>query len=236
MSRIRTKIEAEQRPVRQLRIELVTRSDIERFLNAAVQLAKIMDIELEAVFIQDQKMLDAAALPMVQEICLWTAREQHTSTTMLARSMQIQAQQTKTLLAEIAEREAISYTFVSDQDQSVEPEVDLPESCIRWVGGRKLSSRLDICPVCVVDSGDKAGQVCLQQAAELSARTNRPLRVYKLDSGNECEHQPDIDDLEAWLQHDRDMACFVLFLPKSTYTKYRGGSVLEHTPFPVLLV
>lgn len=229
-------MEAEQRPVRQLRIELDTRSDIERFLNAAVQLAKIMEVELEAVFIQDQQMLDAAALPMVQEVCLWTAREQHTSPAILARSMRIQAQQTRTLLAEIAEREAVSYSFLSDQDQPAEPEVDMPESCIRWVGGRGLSSRLDVCPVCVIDSGDRAGHACLQQAAELSTRTNRPLKVYKLDGGDEREHRSEVDDLEGWLQHARNMACFVLFLPKSTFMKCRGGSVLEHTPFPVLLV
>jgi DNA-binding transcriptional regulator LsrR (DeoR family) len=226
----------EQRPVRQLRVELATRSDIERFLNAAVQLAKIMDVELEAVFLRDQGMLDAAALPMVQEVCLWTAKEQHTSTTILSRSMRIQAQQIRTLLAKIAKREAVSYSFVSEQSQLVEPEVIMAESCIRWVGGRGLSSRPDIFPVCVIDSGDEAGQACLRQAAELSARTNRPLKVYKLDGGSESEHQAEINDLDDWLQHARNMACFVLFMPKSTYTKYRGASVLEQIPFPVLLV
>ncbi len=75
----------DQTGIRQLRIELLVRSDIERFLNSAVQLAKIMDIELEAIFIQDQGMLNAAALPLVQEVCLWTAEERVTSTTLLSK-------------------------------------------------------------------------------------------------------------------------------------------------------
>ena len=107
--------------IRQLRIELATRSDIVRFLNAAVRLAKIMGAELEAVFLQDQEMLDAAALPIVQEVCLWTAQEQHTSTTLLSRSMRIQAKQTQTLLAEIAGREAVPCSYVFEQNQLVEP-------------------------------------------------------------------------------------------------------------------
>lgn len=222
--------------IRQLRIELATRSDIVRFLNAAVRLAKIMGVELEAVFLQDQGMLDAAALPIVQEVCLWTAEEQHTSTTLLSRSMRIQAKQTQTLLAEIARREAVPCSYVFDQNQIVEPEETLAESCIRWVGGSSLSSRPDTCPVCVIDSGDNAGQACLQQAADLSSRANRPLRVYKLDGSNQSEHQAKIDNLDHCLQQAGNLPCFVLFMPKSTYENYLGTRMLDLIPFPVLLV
>jgi len=226
----------EQRPVGPLRVELVARSDIKRFLNAAVQLAKVMEVELEAVFLQDPEILDAAALPMVQEVCLWTAREQYTSTTMLAKSMRIQARQTRTLLADIAEREAVPCSFVTVQNGLSGPGASTLEPGICWVGGKGLSTNFYGCPVCVIDSGDKAGQACLPQAAECSAKTNRPLRVYKLGGGNKRDQQPDIDALYAWLQSARDMACYILFMPKSTYTKYRSDYVLKHVPFPVLLV
>jgi len=150
--------------------------------------------------------------------------------------MRIQARQTRTLLAEIAEREAVSHSFVMEKSWFTGPEESMPEPGIRWVGGKGLLSCFDSCPVCVIDSGDKAGRACLKQAAELSSRSNRPLKVYKLGSVNEREQQSDIDDLDTWLQNARDMACFVLFMPKSTYTKYRGDGVLKHIPFPVLLV
>ncbi len=244
----------DQTGIRQLRIELLVRSDIERFLNSAVQLAKIMDIELEAIFIQDQGMLNAAALPLVQEVCLWTAEERVTSTTLLSKSMRIQAKQTRTLLAQIAEREAVSYSFSSNQKRPAQRSRDGSESSILWAGGRGLSSQPGTCPVCVLLSSDNASSACLQQATNFSERTARPLRIYVLEKDKVSRKRRAeikemlakdrqlefdinaIDDLDTWLQHARDMACFVLFMPKHAYTKCRRTSALEHIPFPVLLV
>lgn len=240
--------------IRQLRIELLIRSDIERFLKSAVQLAKLMDIELEAIFIQDQGMLNAAALPLVQEVCLWTAEEQLTTTTLLSSSMRIQAQQTRTLLAQIAEREAVPYSFASCQKRPARRNVDVSESSILWAGGRGLSSRPRTCPVCVLISSDNASSFCLQQAADFSVKTARPLRIFvpgknKLSSKRRAEIKETlekdgllefdinaIDDLDTWLQRARDMACFVLFMPRQTDTKCRSTRALERIPFPVLLV
>ena len=240
--------------IRQLRIELLIRSDIEHFLKSAVQLAKLMDIELEAIFIQDQGILNAAALPLVQEVCLWTAEEQLTSTTLLSRSMRIQVQQSRTVLAQIAEREAVPYSFASSKQRPARGNVDASESSILWAGGRGLSSRPGTCPVCVLISRDNVSSSCLQQAADFSVKVARPLSIYVLEKNKvsskrraeikeilEKYRLPEfdinaIDDLDTWLQCARDMACFVLFMPRQTYTKCRSTRALEHISFPVLLV
>lgn len=244
----------DQQYMPQLRIDLVIRSDIEHFLKSAVRLAKIMDIELEAVFIQDQSMLDAAALPLVQEVCLWTAKEQATSTSLLAKSMRIQAQQMSVLLAEIAESEAVPYSFVSRLSRPARQNVDSSELSIFWAGGRGLSLWPNSCPVCVLIDSDHLAPACLRQAAEFSKKTDRLLNVYVLGSdgvSRQCRAEireillknsklefdiKVIDDLDLWLQKASNMACFVLFMPRRAYTECHMNNALEQISFPVLLV
>ena len=85
----------DQRHVSRLTVELAVRSDMERFMRSAVHLAKILDSELQVVSRQDVSILRAAALPVVHEVCLWTARERQISTGTLSRSIRIQARQAK---------------------------------------------------------------------------------------------------------------------------------------------
>lgn len=225
----------EQQGVSQLWIELVVRSDIERFLNTAVKLAKIMGIELKAVFRRDNTVLKAASLPMVHEVCLWTAQEKLISTSLLLKAMRIQEKQVRNRLASIAKREAVSCSFVSSQELDRDEDVDRVVPCIHLIGGRGFSSRSEMNPVCAIDSGDSAGHTCLQLATHFSIRTGRPLKVYSLEDGKgpQAKH----DRPKSWFDGVQDKSCFVLFMPKGAYAKYRGGAVsLERTPFPVLLV
>ncbi len=223
-----------------LHIELAVRSDIERFLRTAVRLAKLMDTGLEVVFRQDREMLDAAALPFVQEVCLWTGQERLTSRSLLASSMRIQAQQTRKLLAHIAEREAVAYTFTAEQEDSLTG-AGVSESTVYWVGGRCLSTRSENCPVCVLTDGDSREE-SLQQAADFARRTGRGLKIYSIGdalsprglAGN--VELVAVDDLHEWLRQATEMQCFVLFMHRRLYAGIAELKALHSVPYPVLLV
>ena len=218
-----------------LTIELAVRSDLERFMRTAVRLAKFLGSELQVVSRQDTSVLQAAALPVVQEICLWTAREQQISTGTLSRSIRIQSRQAKIRLARIAEREAVSCSFVSSPEGEASAEESTPPpGSIRWIGGRGLSVQAESCPVCVLDSGDSTGQACMQQATRLAARAHRPLKVFTLRS--QSGEKGKIRSVDQMLRHAHSLPCFALFIPESEYLKCRERKLLEQVPFPVLLV
>ena len=217
-----------------LMIELAVRSDMERFLHTAVRLAKILDIDLRVVSRQDPSVLRAAALPVVQEVCLWTAREQQISTGTLSRSIRILSRQARARLERMAEREAVACSFVSGpESESHLEEAGSTERQIRWVGGRGISARSDTHPVCVLDSGDAAGQACLQQAARLANRAHRPLKIYSMKGKDE---KGDVESADRFLQQAQGLTCFVLFMPESAYLKCNDRNLLNNAPFPVLLV
>ena len=224
-----------------LRIELAVRSDIERFLRAAVRLAKMMDSPLEVVFRQDREMLDAAALPFVQEVCLWTGQERLTSRSLLASSMRIQARQTHKLLAHIAEHEAVAYSFTAEQDASQAPGAAAASS-VQWVGGRCLSTRTEHCPVCVLTDDQACGRESLRQASEFARRSGRGLKVYHLGEPLAAEglegsvERVAVEDLHHWLQGVARIPCFVLFLPRHLYSSAEELKALHNVPYPVLLV
>lgn len=235
------KTTAESETRQSLRIELAVRSDIERFLRAAVRLAKMMDTGLEVVFRQDREMLDAVALPFVQEVCLWTGEERLTSRSLLASSMRIQARQTRKLLAHIAEREAVAYTFTSEQEER-NAEDGQAESSVQWVGGRCLSTRTEHCPVCVLMGQDEEGRRSLSQAADFARRTGRDLKVFSLgrtpapQEPRLNQHVVAVADLGDWLRQSGQMDCYVLFMPKALYVGSAEMKAVHGVPYPVLLV
>lgn len=227
--------------VQVLRIELAVRTDLERFLRSAVRLAKMMDTGLEVVFREDREMLDAAALPFVHEVCLWTGEERLTSSKLMASSMRIQARQAHKLLAHIAQHEAVAFTFVSEQDARPAGERVLA-TAVQWVGGRCLSTRSENCPVCVLAEAGGSDRDGLQQALAFARRTGRALKIYTLGDTDRVTGlngdvtQVAVEDFERWLQHAGEMGCFVLFMPRRLYSDASAMKALHSVPYPVLLV
>ncbi len=238
--------------IHKLRVRLEIRSDIERFLGSVVDLAKILDTEIAAVFLADEALLNAAALPVVQEVLLWTARERGTSTTLLSQAMSRQARHMERLLARIAERKAVPYSFTVNHHSTHLHTDDAPSSAL-WVGGRCLSCEPDLLPVCVIDTGDESSQRGIWLAARLCTKTQRPLKAYTLTSSpeptpssraetesalnkqgiNSLETEV-IEDFSTWLKQIK--RCFVLIIPESSYTQSQVETQPVQTAFPVLLV
>lgn len=220
----------EANPAQQLIFELGMHSDMQRFLHSAVQLAKFMNLSLAAILQQDERLLQAASVPVVREVCLWTAHERQTSTSYLARSMRIQARLAGNLLTQIAEREHVACTLVArqqapDQDQET-------ASAIFWAGGQGLNPARAQFPVCAVDSGEPSAHNCLAQAARLANSSHRPLKVYKLEG---AAHGADPEVMRVWLRDARELPCYALFIPRSLYPRPSRVDMLDRLPFPVLL-
>ncbi|MBW1882245.1 MAG: universal stress protein [Deltaproteobacteria bacterium] len=77
----------------------------------AVEVAAAFGAKIEGLFVEDREMLDLADHPLAREVDIFGARTQPVERARLERSLRAQAVRARTLLARVAGRRGIAWTF-----------------------------------------------------------------------------------------------------------------------------
>jgi hypothetical protein len=80
-------------------------------LEAAAALAAGLQSELSALFIEDERLLRVAALPMAHEMGLWSAQRQRIALEDMERALRIQAERLRQAVGQTARRLTLTWTL-----------------------------------------------------------------------------------------------------------------------------
>jgi hypothetical protein len=101
-----------------------------RELEAAAALAGRIGAELTGLFVEDATLLRFAALPFAREIGLATAARRRTGVDAMERSLQALAREARRVLAGVAERQAVRWSFRVERGASPEALLAAAAACM----------------------------------------------------------------------------------------------------------
>ncbi len=187
-------------------------------LEAAAQLAALLQAELHGLFVQDINLLRLAELPIAHYVPMHTGVGEQLNPVIVGRALRAQASHLRQRLAGVADRARVSYTFrsvqghVADELLSAAREADLLivgracaskrraplGSTARAAARRSAPSVLVVRrgvafrePLMVVYEDSRAGAKTLGVAMELAAAVEHPLSVLVVAEGE--KNGPDIE-------------------------------------------
>lgn len=172
----------------EVRVLLDSRSGQTCFLESAAFLAKVLRGRLRGLLVEDLALLQAAELPFVQEISLWSAEERDTSAVSMARSFRAYARHIERKLEQIALRERIEWSFQSVSGSQVQRLLENGSTngfaVVAGESGqiRRAGQNRDKAPVDVFFTGSAVAERAMLAALEIAGGSHRPL-VVRVNSG-----------------------------------------------------
>lgn len=162
------------------------RSQLES-LTAAAALARMMNVRLQGLYIEEENLLRAADLNLSREISLWSAQERHMTGESIERMLRANARHKQKELEQVARKEKVEYSFQIIRGGRVRwIQESVNTSGVLFIGGKDMAPRryqhLKYCSyrkdlLQVVFSGSPASERALKTAVQIAELDKRPLLI-----------------------------------------------------------
>lgn len=201
--------------IRRILVATDASEDASAALEAAVELASALEAEIQGIFVEEERLLQAGRLPLCREVSLFSKEPRRLDHRDLERQLRAHARRVQGQLQQIAERSQVPWSFTTSRGQVAAElrraarDADLVAlgatgRSFKQPPGSTVDQLVDEAPTPVLVlrrstriglgvhamyDGTEAGRRAVALAAELSRRERPPLTVFLLAADDDdAEH------------------------------------------------
>lgn len=162
-------------------------------MHIAAELAATMKSDIQALYIEDNDLLNAVDLPFTREVSLHTAVISSINSTLMMQKFRAEAENIKKQIEKIAVTRSVSFSFSSMRGQKIQiiknwaDEVTMMLIPAVYSGSQKQQRLLQHEVVVVYDKSDPSCDKALDIALSQAAKKNHPLFII-VDSEQSKQH------------------------------------------------
>jgi len=156
-------------------------------LISAAALARVLKVQLQGLFIEEESWLRAADLHISREVSRWTAQERYITSDRVERILRLHARQSQEVLESTALKEKVDYSFQVIRGEKINwLKENMDASEILFLGGHEYKTksyqsykycRELIIPMVVLFDGSEAAEKALELAIQIAEKNDKSLLI-----------------------------------------------------------